>query len=424
MPPSGDRDNTRSRPLAKVTSPKPPSHAGLRQRWRRRAAGSWAAVIAATASATSCDTLWTPLSRQSAHHRCRLTTHRMCVIAGLRQRRLPRRPIALPKHGDPSLSYSSRNLTRGRTLTMATKLERLPQVEVVKPPAPGTDAQTGYDLIFPIGAGSREKWMNEINTIFLTGVPRALRRYPWVYLKQGHNIFWSAPIEEILSDSERISWITGADHGSGPSLIVDLYRGEQIDIDAAALPPPTISHGTTNRDSSTSPQAVRSTSRSDPNRPQGLRAADPRSRLLLNAPWAGIYLWTETPAASGSSTASPTRCWRSTSAFPTSASSSSTTAPTGTRARSSTTHGKPPASSTPDYASSGSGTTSPRSTSGKQSPSQVTRAPPMTWPATSSTRSKALKSAPERGSTAGRNTHPARNPRPRTHVRHRYQNRS
>jgi len=143
------------------------------------------------------------------------------------------------KHGaNPSVSYSSRNLTRGRTLTMATKLERLPQVEVVKPPAPGADAQTDYDLIFPIGAGSRGKWMNEINTIFLTGVPRALRRYPWVYLKQGHNIFWAAPIEEILSDSERISWITGADHGSGPSLIIDLYRGEQIDIDAAALPTP------------------------------------------------------------------------------------------------------------------------------------------------------------------------------------------
>jgi len=52
------------------------------------------------------------------------------------------------------------------------------------------------------------------------------------------DIFWSAPIKDVLSDSERISWITGDDHGSGPSLVVDLNRGQEVAIDAAKLPTP------------------------------------------------------------------------------------------------------------------------------------------------------------------------------------------
>ncbi len=42
----------------------------------------------------------------------------------------------------------------------------------------------------------------------------------------------------MLSDSERISWITGDNHGSGPNLVVDLNRGQEIAIDAAKLPTP------------------------------------------------------------------------------------------------------------------------------------------------------------------------------------------
>ncbi|CAN5869899.1 hypothetical protein BH23ACT12_BH23ACT12_17470 [soil metagenome] len=97
--------------------------------------------------------------------------------------------------------------------------------------------ELGYDIVWPIGAGDRAKWMEEINIIFLSGVPRALRNGGRVYLLQGRDIFWSAPVKAILSDSDRISWISGEGHGEGPSLWVDLSNGTQHDLDATEIPP-------------------------------------------------------------------------------------------------------------------------------------------------------------------------------------------
>jgi len=113
------------------------------------------------------------------------------------------------------------------------------QVEIIDPPRKQADpAEVGYDLVFPIGPGDRDQWMQEIDVIFLPGVPRGLREGGWVYLMQGRDIFFSAPIEEIVADADRISWITGADHGDGPSMIVDLKRGKRHRIDATSIPTP------------------------------------------------------------------------------------------------------------------------------------------------------------------------------------------
>ena len=113
------------------------------------------------------------------------------------------------------------------------------KVEIVGPPSKQADpALVGYDLVYPIGPGDRDQWMHEINNIFLPGVPRGLRDNARVYLMQGRDIFFSAPIEEIVSDTDRISWITGDDHGDGPSMLVDLTRGKRHRIDATTVPTP------------------------------------------------------------------------------------------------------------------------------------------------------------------------------------------
>lgn len=116
------------------------------------------------------------------------------------------------------------------------------RVEIVRPP-PDADAadasnEIGYDLLVPVRPGDRTTWTQDIDTIFLRGVPRALRRGGRVYLKAGRDIYWSAPVLEVLSDSDRISWITGEQHGQGPNLIVDLSRGKRHRIDASTLPTP------------------------------------------------------------------------------------------------------------------------------------------------------------------------------------------
>jgi very-short-patch-repair endonuclease len=112
-------------------------------------------------------------------------------------------------------------------------------VEVLGPPTVIADpGEAGFDLVFPIAAGDRRPWRTKINTIFLTGVPRALRQGGRVYLKQSHDIFWSAPVEDVLSDSDPISYITGDQHADGPSMIVDLSAGRRHRIDARTLPTP------------------------------------------------------------------------------------------------------------------------------------------------------------------------------------------
>ena len=55
---------------------------------------------------------------------------------------------------------------------------------------------------------------------------------------QGGDIFWSAPVEEVLSDADRISKVTGRDHGDGPIVIVDLTRGRRHRSDATRVPTP------------------------------------------------------------------------------------------------------------------------------------------------------------------------------------------
>jgi very-short-patch-repair endonuclease len=113
------------------------------------------------------------------------------------------------------------------------------RIEVLRPPrAPVDPAETGYDILFPIGPGDRERWIGEIDTIYLRGVPRGLREGGRVYLTQRRQVFWSAPVQEILSESNRISWITGERHGTGPCLIVDLFRGRRHRIDVRYLPTP------------------------------------------------------------------------------------------------------------------------------------------------------------------------------------------
>jgi hypothetical protein len=113
------------------------------------------------------------------------------------------------------------------------------QIEVIGPPATQADpAAVGYDLVYPIGFGDRDLWMHEITNIYLRGVPRGLRDGGRVYLLQGRDIFFSAPVEEILTDADRVSWITGQDHGTGPNLIVDLDRGRRHRIDATRVPTP------------------------------------------------------------------------------------------------------------------------------------------------------------------------------------------
>lgn len=115
-------------------------------------------------------------------------------------------------------------------------------VEIVRPPtdvdAAAAGADVGYDLLVPVRQGDRATWTQVINTIFLRGAPRALRRGGRVFLKAGTEVFWSVPVLEVLSDSDRISDITGAQHGHGPNLIVDLSRGRHHQIDASALPTP------------------------------------------------------------------------------------------------------------------------------------------------------------------------------------------
>jgi very-short-patch-repair endonuclease len=113
------------------------------------------------------------------------------------------------------------------------------KVEVVPVPAATVASpEVGYDLVWPIGQGDRAQWMHEIDVIYLPGVPRALRRGARVYLMQGRDIFWSAPVEEVVSDEVRISDVSGADHGAGPNLIVDLTRGKRHRIDATRVPTP------------------------------------------------------------------------------------------------------------------------------------------------------------------------------------------
>ena len=111
------------------------------------------------------------------HRKLRAVLHE--VISGAHARYRPRR----------SVIDCRKYLTNGRPLIMTTELDNLPKVQIVRPHARGPDDQTGYDLLFPIGGGNREQWTNEIDTIYLTGVPRALRRSSWVYLKQGRAEF-------------------------------------------------------------------------------------------------------------------------------------------------------------------------------------------------------------------------------------------
>ncbi|GAA1272789.1 hypothetical protein GCM10009609_39860 [Pseudonocardia aurantiaca] len=119
----------------------------------------------------------------------------------------------------------------GRWLT--SRVQVLGRPDVLADPA-----QVGYDLVWPIAPGDRTRWMREISLIFLPGVPRGMREQGRIFLKQGADIFWSAPVEEILSDSDRVSDISGEQHGDGPSVLVDLERGTRHRIDARLLPTP------------------------------------------------------------------------------------------------------------------------------------------------------------------------------------------
>ncbi len=116
------------------------------------------------------------------------------------------------------------------------------RVEIVRPPsdadAVGRGDEVGYDLLYPVRPGERDQWTGRIIHIFLRGAPRALRDGGRVYLKDGREVFWSAPILEVLTDSDRISDITGEEHDKGPNLIVDLAHGEHLAIDAAAMGTP------------------------------------------------------------------------------------------------------------------------------------------------------------------------------------------
>lgn len=116
------------------------------------------------------------------------------------------------------------------------------RVEIVRPPSDADAAdrgdEVGYDVLYPVRPGEQEQWTGEITHIFLRGAPRALRRGGQVYLKAGREVFWSAPVLEVLTDSDRISDITGEQHGQGPNLIVDLTRGRHLQIDAAAMGTP------------------------------------------------------------------------------------------------------------------------------------------------------------------------------------------
>lgn len=112
-------------------------------------------------------------------------------------------------------------------------------VEIVGRPTKRADpAEVGYDLVYPVGSGDRDLWMKKIDVIFLPGVPRGLREGARVYLMQGRDIFFSAPVEEVVADIDRISLITENDHGDGPSMIVDLDRGRRHKIDATLIPTP------------------------------------------------------------------------------------------------------------------------------------------------------------------------------------------
>jgi very-short-patch-repair endonuclease len=107
-----------------------------------------------------------------------------------------------------------------------------------RPQVPIDPAQVGYDVVWPVAPGNRRRWIREIAFIFLPGVPRGLREQGRIFLKQGADIFWSAPVQEILSDSDRVSDISGEQHGDGPSVFVDLERGARHRIDARLLPTP------------------------------------------------------------------------------------------------------------------------------------------------------------------------------------------
>jgi len=98
--------------------------------------------------------------------------------------------------------------------------------------------EVSYDVLYPVRPGEQEQWTGEITHIFLRGAPRALRQGGRVYLKAGREVFWSAPVLEVRTDSDRISDITGEQHGQGPNLIVDLTRGRHLQIDAAAMGTP------------------------------------------------------------------------------------------------------------------------------------------------------------------------------------------
>jgi len=116
------------------------------------------------------------------------------------------------------------------------------RVEIVRPPS-DADAvargdEVGYDVLYPVRPGEQDQWAGEITHIFLRGAPRALRQGGRVYLKACREVFWSAPVLEVLTDSDRISDITGEQHGQGPNLIVDLARGQHHQIDAAAMGTP------------------------------------------------------------------------------------------------------------------------------------------------------------------------------------------
>jgi very-short-patch-repair endonuclease len=113
------------------------------------------------------------------------------------------------------------------------------QVEVLgKPTARHDPVDAGYDLVWPVASGSLDAWMTDIDLIFLPGVPRGLREDGRIFLKHGFEIFWSAPVEAILSDSDRVSDISGMPHPDGPSVLVDLTRGTTHSIDARHLSTP------------------------------------------------------------------------------------------------------------------------------------------------------------------------------------------
>jgi len=83
------------------------------------------------------------------------------------------------------------------------------RVEIVRPPsdadAAGRGDEIGYDVLYPVRPGEQDQWTRRITHIFLRGAPRALRQGGRVNLKAGREVFWSAPVLEVLT--RRRCWL-------------------------------------------------------------------------------------------------------------------------------------------------------------------------------------------------------------------------